>query len=217
MRGVMRGKRWGLVLALVASTSVFASAQQPGGAQGSAFQQRLAQIVQRQLGLTDAQLQQVIAVNKKYEQPRFLLVQQERDIRISIRDEMLRGDQADQARVGRLLDEMMKVQAKRLQILQDEQKDLATFLTPVQRAKYLGIQEQVRKRLQEMRQRQGQGQGAAMDQGDSQGRGQGFRRRMMQPGQTQSPPAAAPPPAPPSPPASNPASGPARRIPLHGN
>jgi len=45
MRGVMRGKRWGIVLAFVASTSVSASAQQPGGAQGSAFQQRLAQIV----------------------------------------------------------------------------------------------------------------------------------------------------------------------------
>ena len=199
----MRGKRWGLVLALVASTSVFASAQQPGGAQGSAFQQRLAQIVQRQLGLTDAQLQQVIAVNKKYEQPRFLLVQQERDIRISIRDEVLRGDQADQARVSRLLDEMMKVQAKRLEILQNEQKDLAAFLTPVQRAKYLGIQEEVRKRLQQMRQRQGQGGDGESGQGDA--RGQAMRRRMMQQGQPQAPPTA-PAPAPPSPPAANPAS-----------
>ena len=203
MSGGMRRNRWFVVLALVASTSAFAAAQQPGGAPGSQFQARLAQIVQRQLGLTDAQMQQVIAVNKKYEQPRFLLVQQERDIRISIRDEVLRGDQADQARVSRLLDEMMKVQAKRLEILQNEQKDLAAFLTPVQRAKYLGIQEEVRKRLQQMRQRQGQGGDGESGQGDA--RGQAMRRRMMQQGQPQAPPTA-PAPAPPSPPAANPAS-----------
>ena len=203
MSGGMRRSRWFVVLALVASTSAFAAAQQPGGAPGSQFQARLAQIVQRQLGLTDAQMQQVIAVNKKYEQPRFLLVQQERDIRISIRDEVLRGDQADQARVSRLLDEMMKVQAKRLEILQNEQKDLAAFLTPVQRAKYLGIQEEVRKRLQQMRQRQGQGGDGESGQGDA--RGQAMRRRMMQQGQPQAPPTA-PALAPPSPPAANPAS-----------
>ena len=198
MSGGMRVVRMFLVIGLAASTGTSIAAQQPGGPQGSQFQQRLAQIVQRQLGLTDAQLQQVIAVNKKYEQPRFLLVQQERDIRISIRDELLRGDQADQGRVSRLLDEMMKVQTQRLQILQNEQKDLAAFLTPVQRAKYLGIQEQVRKRLQQMR---GQGQGEGMQQGGGQGRGQGYRRRMGQPGQapgdSQMPPPTAPPSSPP--------------------
>ena len=204
MSGGMRVVRMFLVLALAASMGTSVAAQQPGGPQASQFQQRLAQIVQRQLGLTDAQLQQVIAVNKKYEQPRFLLVQQERDIRISIRDEVLRGDQADQARVNRLLDEMMKVQAQRLQILQNEQKDLSAFLTPVQRAKYLGIQEQVRKKLQQMR---AQGQGAGMEPGGGQGRGQGFRRRMNQPGQAQGDTQAPPPTPPPaSPPVSSPVS-----------
>jgi len=186
-----RAVRWTFTLVALAFAASAAGAQQPEGGAGSQFQQRLAQIVQRQLGLTDAQLQQVIGVNKKYEQSRFLLVQQERDIRISIRDEILRGDQADQNRVSRLLDDMMKVQTKRLQILQDEQKDLSAFLTPVQRAKYLGIQEQVRKRLEQMR----RGDAGGMQQG------QGFRRRQMQqqqPQQMQPPPA--PPPAPASPP-----------------
>lgn len=168
-----------------------------GGAQSSQFQQRLAQIVQSQLGLSDAQLQQVIAVNKKYEEQRFMLVQQERDIRISIRDEILRGDKADQTRIARLLDEMMKVQGTRLQIVQNEQKDLATFLTPVQRAKYLAIQERVRQRLQQMRQGAAQGEGMAGEQGK--GQGQAYRRRMQQQqreeAQQQAP--APPPPAPP--------------------
>lgn len=121
------------------------------------FRERLGQIVKTQLGLTDAQYQKVVAVNAKYEGQRFTLMQQERELRITIRDEVLRGDQADQKRIDRLIGEMFKVQQQRLDILQNEQKDLSAFLTPLQRAKYLGIQEQVRKRLQKMREEGGQG------------------------------------------------------------
>ena len=121
------------------------------------FRERLGQLVKTQLGLTDAQYQKVVAVNAKYESQRFTLMQQERELRITIRDEVLRGDQADQKRIERLIGEMFKVQQQRLDILQNEQKDLSAFLTPLQRAKYLGIQEQVRKRLQKMREEGGGG------------------------------------------------------------
>ena len=123
------------------------------------FRERLGQIVKTQLGLTDAQYQKVVAVNAKYEGQRFTLMQQEREIRITIRSEVLRGDQADQKRIARLIDEMIKTQQQRLDILESEQKDLSAFLTPAQRAKYLGIQEQVRKRLQKMREEGGAGMG----------------------------------------------------------
>jgi Spy/CpxP family protein refolding chaperone len=126
------------------------------GAGASQFRQRMAQMVKRQLGLTDSQLVLLGAVNQKYEQKRFLLLQQERELRITIRAEVLRGDQADQKLIAKLLDQMIAVQQQRLQILQSEQKDLSAFLTPSQRAQYLGIQEQVRKRLANM---QGNGQG----------------------------------------------------------
>ena len=136
-----------------------ASAAPAAGAQ-SQFRQRLGEFVKRQLGLTDQQYQQLQTVNAKYESQRFTLLQQEREIRITVRDEVLRGDSADQKRVARMLDEMMKVQSTRLSLLQQEQKELSAFLTPVQRAKYLGIQEQIKKRLQAMREgRQGGGQG----------------------------------------------------------
>jgi Spy/CpxP family protein refolding chaperone len=121
------------------------------------FKQRLAEIVKRQLGLTDAELQRLAQVNQKYEEQRRLLVQQERDLRIGLRDEIIRGDQADQKHVAWMLDELIKVQGTRLSILQSEQKDLSAFLTPVQRAKYLAIQNQVRKRLEAARQQQMEG------------------------------------------------------------
>jgi Spy/CpxP family protein refolding chaperone len=159
----------------------------PAGVQAQ-FQQRLGQLVKRQLGLTDAQYQKLIAVNQKYDAERRMLVQQERDIRITARDEVLKGDQADQKHVAWLIDEMIKVQRARLAILESEQKDLSAFLTPVQRAKYLAIQEQVRKRLEAMRNQAGQG-GMTPQQ---QRRMQNFRQRQMQ----------QPPPAPPAPPPS---------------
>ncbi len=143
-----------LVAPLGAQTGDSGAAPDPGNSQ---FRQRLGQIVKRQLNLTDSQLVLLGAVNRKYEQKRFLLVQQERELRITIRAEVIRGDQADQKLIARLLDQMIGVQQQRLAILQSEQKDLSAFLTPSQRAQYLGIQEQVRKRLANMQEQGGQG------------------------------------------------------------
>lgn len=115
---------------------------------------RLGEVVRRQLQLTDQQYAQLQAVNKKYEAPRRDLNQRERYLRLSLRAELQLGDRADQAKVGGYLDQMNEIQQSRLQIFREEQKDLSGFLTPVQRAKYAALQEQLRKRLTQMRQRQ---------------------------------------------------------------
>jgi len=150
--------------ALAAAFAAPLAAQQPDAPpvspeQQAQIRQRLAMMVKTQLGLTDEQLAQLGAVNKKYEGRRFELLQQEREIRITARAEVLRGDSANQQRVAKLIDQLIDVQKQRLAIFESEQKDLAKFLTPVQRAKYLAIQERVRKRLEEMRQQRGGGQG----------------------------------------------------------
>ena len=178
-----------VAMAVVSAFALTAAAQEPAPAPGqgptpemqSLFRQRLGEFVKRQLGLTDEQYQKLQTVDQKYASQRFTLMQQEREIRITIRDEVLRGDSADQKRVARLLDEMMKVQSTRLQILQNEQKELAGFLTPVQRAKYLGIQEQIKKRLQAMKEGRGQGAMGA--------RGQGMKRMPPPPADQGAPPA----------------------------
>ena len=115
---------------------------------------RLGEVVRRQLQLTDQQYDQLQAVNKKYEAPRRDLNQRERYLRLSLRAELQLGDKADQAKVGGYLDQMNEIQQSRLQIFRQEQKDLSGFLTPVQRAKYAALQEQLRKRLTQLRQRQ---------------------------------------------------------------
>ncbi|HEX5180678.1 MAG TPA: Spy/CpxP family protein refolding chaperone [Gemmatimonadaceae bacterium] len=115
---------------------------------------RLGQVVRRQLQLTDDQYAQLQAVNRKYEAPRRTLNQRERYLRLSLRGELELGDKADQAKVAGYLDQLTDVQQSRLQLFREEQKDLSGFLTPVQRAKYAALQEQVRRRVTQMRQRQ---------------------------------------------------------------
>jgi hypothetical protein len=149
-----------LMTALVAG---LAAASAPAGAQRTPpdnarrvqleqqIRQRLARTLKERVGLTDAQLEQVGAVNSQFEERRRMLVEQERDIRIGLREEVMREEQANQERVSRLLGQAIEVQQHRLRLLEEEQRELARFLTPVQRAKYMAIQEQLHRALEEMR------------------------------------------------------------------
>ena len=145
-----------LGLALVLARPV--AAQQAGapGAPARAQQeqrlrQRLGAIVREQLGLDDAQTRQLGQVSARYEQERRGIALRECELRLQLRDELQGGEAANQDRVARALDRLLEVQRTRLDVLQREQQELAKFLTPVQRAKYLVLQDQVRRRLEETR------------------------------------------------------------------
>jgi Spy/CpxP family protein refolding chaperone len=118
------------------------------------LRQRMGQVVRRQLQLSDAQFRQLSAVNRRYDERRKQLLQQERGIRTALRDELMRGAQADQGRVSGLLDDLMRLQQDRLDLLRQEQREMSTFLTPVQRAKYAALEEQMRRRINEFRRRE---------------------------------------------------------------
>jgi protein CpxP len=133
-------------------------------------QERMAQVTKERLGATDAQMTKLQETNKKFDEKRRLIVDQERDIRMSLRDEMLRPDSARQGQVAALLDRVIKTQRQRVDIQEQEQKELAGFLTPLQRAKYFALEQQIRQRVNQMRQAQ-QGRGGRM------GRGQGLPGR----------------------------------------
>lgn len=122
-------------------------------------QQRMAQVTKDRLGATDQQMEKLQAVNKKYDEKRRLIVDQERDIRMSLRDEMLRPDSARQPQVAALLDRVIKTQRQRVDLQEQEQKELSGFLSPLQRAKYFALEQQIRQRVNQMRQAQLQGRG----------------------------------------------------------
>lgn len=126
-----------------------------GPAQRDSLEQRvrmrMEQVLKTQLGLSDEQLRQLRATNTRIEQRRRALFQQEREVRVQLRDAMRVQDTTRNAEISGLLDRMIAVQRQRVELLDDEQKELATFLTPMQRARYFGMEEQIRRRVTEMR------------------------------------------------------------------
>jgi hypothetical protein len=124
------------------------------------FRERTARLTKQRLGLTDAQLDRLEKTNARFAPQLRQLVMQEREIRRQLRQEMTAGNSANQQHVSDLLDGALRVQKQRIAIVESEQKELAGFLTPVQRARYIALQAQFRKRAEEL-----SGQGGRANQG----------------------------------------------------
>jgi hypothetical protein len=114
--------------------------------------ERMAQITKQRLHATDEQMVKLQATNRKFDDMRRTLVEQERDVRMSLRDEMLRPDSSRQGQISALMDRLIKTQHQRVDIQEAEQKELANYLTPLQRAKYFALEQQIRQRVTQMRQ-----------------------------------------------------------------
>lgn len=121
------------------------------------FRERTAELVRRQLQLNDDQMNRLKSANSQFEPQRVALMAQERQTRQALRAEMLKKDAANQQRVGTLLDQLIGLQRQRVDLLASEQRELGKFMTPVQRAKYFGLQGQMRKKMQELRDRRAPG------------------------------------------------------------
>lgn len=152
--------RWTLLLALLAGTGSALAAQErrsaPTPAQRDSLEARvrarMATMLRNQLGLNDEQLRRFQATNQKFEGQRRSLFEQERSVRRDLREALAAADTArQQTQVAALLDRTLQLQRQRLELVEAEQRELATFLTPVQRARLYGIEEQIRRRMMEMR------------------------------------------------------------------
>jgi hypothetical protein len=118
------------------------------------FRQQSAQLIQQRLALTDTQMGQLQQTNQRFAPQLAQLATQERETRRQLRVEM-QSASPNQSHVSELLDASLRLQKQRISIVEAEQKDLATFLTPVQRARYLALQAQFRNRAQELARQSG--------------------------------------------------------------
>lgn len=117
------------------------------------LQRRIGQIMKERLALTDAQLTQLEAVTMKLERERRAVRGEEWRIRTALRAQLLSGDSASNDVVGELLDRMPRVERRRIELMETEQRELSAFLTPVQRARYMALQDEIRKNMDEIRRR----------------------------------------------------------------
>lgn len=126
------------------------SLRPPAGGQRAA-RQAIERVIRTQVRPTETQLRQLQGIDARFEPQRIQLNREEMGVRRQLRQLMLDTANTDQSRIGEALDLLVTFPGRRAALLEAEQKELGSVLTPLQRAKYQAIQEQVRRRIQQGR------------------------------------------------------------------
>jgi Spy/CpxP family protein refolding chaperone len=168
----MRHASKALALLLVATT--VAGAQDPGRARGRgrgapgdsmrgpgmvAARQAIEKLIRTQVQPTDDQLSKLRQIDQQFTPRRIDLDREEQRVRLALRQAMLDSTGVDEAKISQLLDRMVAFPGRRAALMEEEQKSLAQVLSPLQRAKFNAIQEQIRRRVEQGRGGPPQGRG----------------------------------------------------------
>lgn len=146
-------RAWFVLLALVLAAP--ATAQRPSGPDATRaeletrFRQAFARVVRERVGLDDDQMRRLGPVNEKYAVERRRLQMDERSARLALQRALRLPETADSAQVSALIDRMLRLQQQRVELVRAEQRELAAFMTPIQRARYMALQEQLRRQLEQ--------------------------------------------------------------------
>lgn len=156
----MRAMRRATAVALMALATGVAEAQRTGGRElapprraqmEQQLRRQLWQLAKRRIGFSDAQMSSLAQTSRRFDERRRALASEERTHRLTLRRELLADSSADQDRVATALDRLHQLQRERVDVQIAEQREFATFMTPVQRAKYAALQEQLRRRVDALR------------------------------------------------------------------
>jgi len=123
---------------------------------------RLQRVMRESLSLTDDQLTRLESAMLTFEGRRRELLREERQLRQALRDAIGGSPRApartdvDEAMLASRLDSLVSLQRRRIELIEQEQRELATFLTPLQRVQYFALQENLRRMLEQRRNGAGQ-------------------------------------------------------------
>ena len=115
------------------------------------IEQRFGQRVQMELGLTDQQMDRLRASQRNSRDRHQALQDREQDLRRAVGEQLKPGVAANADSLSRLLDAIAQNHVSRAQEEQQELRDLAQFLTPVQRARLLMMRQALMQRVQAIR------------------------------------------------------------------
>ena len=117
------------------------------------LQVRINEVIRQRLVLTDDQFSKLSDLATRMEDDRRTLRNEELTTRFALRQELLAGDRVNESRVADMLDKLPKLERKRVDLLEQEQRELSKFLSPSQRARYFALQDELRRSMQEMQRR----------------------------------------------------------------
>src|SRR5690349_14723871 len=151
---------WGMVLAIaLMGLAAPLHAQEPGPTRPRLeelrrrVRERVAQRIQQDLNLSPDQLQRLRATVGTYAGRRRDLEARQRDLRQALGGQLRPGLAATPDSVARLTDDLMDVRVRYAESFREEQRELARYLDPVQRAKLMLLRERLTNRAQEFRRR----------------------------------------------------------------
>ena len=116
--------------------------QGPGRAKVEEFRKFYEKMLRERVAFTDEQLVKWRAWNRRFDVERRETWAEERALRNTLRQQLARGVTPDEAIVVDAMDRWAKLDRKRLDQKERENKALATFLTPIQRARFFAIQDE---------------------------------------------------------------------------
>ena len=115
------------------------------------IEERFSRHVQQELRLTPDQATKLRGSQERFGTQRRALMRQQLDRRRALEDQMEPGVAANADSVKRLMDGLQAGRTAMLKIEQDEDREMAGYLTPVQRARYQRMREMLMRRVNEMR------------------------------------------------------------------
>lgn len=113
------------------------------------LQAHIDSIVRVRLSLTDDQFKRLQDVATRMEKERRDLRMDDGRLRMEMRH-ALTASTVNEDKVAELLAKMPQLERRRLGIMEREQRELSQFLTPSQRARYISLQDELRRSMQEM-------------------------------------------------------------------
>lgn len=113
------------------------------------WQKNYEQVLRKQVTFSEEQVVKWRAWNTRFDAERRPLFQEEREIRRTLGMQLARGVTPDEAKVVDAMDRWSKLEHKRLDLKDRENKALAAFLSPIQRARFFALQDQTERMFRE--------------------------------------------------------------------
>jgi Spy/CpxP family protein refolding chaperone len=116
-----------------------------------AVQQAFRTRVREVLSLDQAKTRRLFQTDQDFNRQRSALNQSERQARVALAAAMDSGA-VDQSKIDQYINQLVQAPRKRADLLEAEQKELSTFLTPLQRAQFLSLRERLNERMRQLNQ-----------------------------------------------------------------
>jgi Spy/CpxP family protein refolding chaperone len=123
------------------------------------IERRFTNYVQQELDLTPEQATKLRAGQEKFSTRRRSIMIDQWNRRRALEDQMEPGVAANSDSVNKLMDGIRDGRAELLKLEQDQDEEMAKYLTPVQRARYHQMRERFMTRVTQMRMQRGRDRG----------------------------------------------------------